>query len=103
MSNWPALGHGVAGVDHQVDQHLLDHADIGLDERRVAGITELQVNVLADDAFEHLGQVADRLRQVERLGLHDLLAAKGEQLPGQAGRAVGGGDDLFEALGRPRR
>ena len=29
-----AVGHGVAGVDGQVHQHLLDHAGVGVDQRR---------------------------------------------------------------------
>ena len=31
-----AVGHGVAGVDDQVDEHLLDHAGVGLDEAATA-------------------------------------------------------------------
>ena len=26
--NGPALGHGIAGIDDQIDENLLDHADV---------------------------------------------------------------------------
>ena len=98
-----AAGHGVAGVDGEVDEHLLDHAGIGLDEGQLGGVTALQVDVLADDPLEHLGQVRDHFVQHQRLGLHDLLAAEGEQLAGQVGRAFGGGRDLLQAFVGLRR
>ena len=44
----------------------------------------------AEQELEHFQQVADYLAQVERLGLHHVLAAEHEQLTGQAGSAVGG-------------
>ena len=59
--------------------------------------------VSPSSALEHLGQVADHLAQVERLGLHDVLAAEHEQLAGQAGGAFGGEVDRLggiEQLGR---
>ena len=64
---------------------------------------EFERDGLAEHALEHLGQVADHRAQVERLGLHHVLAAEHEQLAGQAGGAFGGEVDrlgAIEQLGR---
>ena len=50
-----AARHGVAGVDGEVEEHLLDHAGVRPDEGQRLGIAAFQVNVLADDPLEHLG------------------------------------------------
>ena len=90
----PAVGHGVPRVDHQVEQHLFQHARVGLDERQARRITAFQADILADDALEHLGQVRDQIIERHRLGLHLLFAAENEQLPGQVGGAFSGADDM---------
>ena len=83
-----ALRHRVARIDHQVEDHLLHHARVGLDMRQRRGVMALQVNILADDPVEHLGQVGDDVVQHQRLGLQHLFAAESQQLARQIGRPL---------------
>ena len=98
-----AFGHGVAGIDGQVHDDLLDHAGVRLHQGQFGRRIEFERDGLAEHALEHLGQVADHLAQVERLGLHDVLAAEHEQLPGQARGAFGGKVDRLGAIQQLRR
>jgi hypothetical protein len=94
-----ALRHRVAGVHHEVDDDLLDVALVGVDGGEAGGELAAEVNVLADELGEHLVQIAHDGVQVEHLGLHDLLAAEGEELAGEGGGALGGEGDLVERIG----
>ena len=47
-------------------------------------------DVLADEAAQHRLHAAHDLVQIDDAGLHDLLPAEGEELPGQGGGPVGG-------------
>ena len=58
----------------------------------------LQHNVLANDSFEHFGEIADDVVQVEGLKLNILFPSESEQLAGQIGGAFGGVGDLSETL-----
>ena len=49
-----AARHGVAGVDREVHDHLLQLAGIGEDGADVVAEAQAQLDVLADDALEHL-------------------------------------------------
>ena len=76
---------------------------VGLHQGQLRRRIEFERDGLAEQALEHLGQVADHFAQVERLGLHDVLAAEHQQLAGQAGGALGGEVDRLggiEQLGR---
>jgi hypothetical protein len=100
-----AVGHGVAGVDHQVHQHLLELAGIGVDPAEVGrGPHRTQLDVLAQQALEHRPQVGDDLIEVEHPRLQELAAAEREELAGQPGRALAGLLDLARdrrPAGRP--
>ena len=62
----PAAGHRVAGVDGQVDEHLLDLAGIGPDRRGAGRQVGDEVDVLADQAAQHLLDPGHGVVQVER-------------------------------------
>ena len=97
MVSLPPLGHGVAGVDHQVHDHLLDLARVGLDRAEARRGQERQLDVLADEPPEHLLDARPRCRSGSSgLRLQDLLPAEREELPGQVGRA------RSRAAGSPR-
>ena len=51
--------------------------------------------VLAQRAAEHLLHAAHHLVQVEHFGTEELLAGKGQELPGDVGGAGAGLDDLL--------
>ena len=90
-----AAGHSVPRVDRQVQEDLFHHASIGFDQRRLGKVIELQRDILAEDARQHFGHVADHFIEVQALGLHDLAAAEGEQLAGEGCGA------LADLLGGP--
>ena len=58
-----------------------------------------QGNVFADDSLQHFAQIRDDIIQINRLRMHHLLSAEGEQLAGQVGGPFAGGADLIEAFG----
>ena len=97
----PALRHGVAGVDRQVEQHLLDLARVGSHGAQALLQRRDELDVLADQPSQHLVRVAHDLVQVDDARLEHLLAAEGEELPRQVGRAMRGLVDLGQL--HPRR
>ena len=92
----PALGHRVAGVDGEVDEDLLQTRRIHLHEPRVTGRLGHQLDVLAQNAPQHLAEVAQH-----GVGIHgprrgDLVTGESEQLAGEPRGALGRGDHLHE-------
>ena len=85
----PAFGHGVARVDRQVEDHLLQHVDIGVDVRGPVFADDFKLHGLARCAPEHLRHAGDHFVEVEVAWLQDLFAAEREQLPGEICRAPG--------------
>ena len=63
-------------------------------------VIQLQRHVLAQQPAEHVGHVADDFVHVQPLGLDELAAAEGEQLPREAGGALGGLRDLLRGTRR---
>ena len=104
-----AAGHGVAGVDGEVHQHLLQLARIGHHRTQVTAGQDDQLDMLADGPDQHLLHPGNDLVQVENLRSHHLPAGESEQLVREAGRPFGGQLDLpdvaagrFPALGPVR-
>ena len=58
-----------------------------------------KLDLFAEDAAEHSGEVGDEPVQVQHTRPHDLAAAEGEELPREVGGALRGLLDLFERLG----
>ena len=98
-----AAGHRIRGVHHQVHHHLFHHRHVGADHRQFGGEIILQIDFLVQKQQEHLGQVADRLVQVQRLALHRLLPAEGQQLLRQRRRPLRRARHRVQALGLRRR
>ena len=76
---WPAaVRHGIAGVDGEIEQHLLDlvRVDADLAERRVDG--RLQEDVLTEDALQHPLDVSDHPAERDDTRLEHLLPAERE-------------------------
>ena len=91
-----AVGHRVAGVDGQVDQHLLELPGVDLDRQPLLAEVRLQGDSLAERPAQKVLEVGYDVAQVEHLGLDDLAAAEDQQLTGQRGRPFGGLLDLFD-------
>ena len=94
-----ALGdHRVAGVDREVDDHLLELARVGADRAEAAAMLDPELDRLAEQAVEQMRDLGDDVGQLEHLRAQRLLARESEQLPGQAGGAVGVGADLLDVV-----
>ena len=77
-----ALGHGVPGVDRQVQDDLFHLAGVSLDDRQHRFEIEKEFDVFTDEAAQHLFQITDDPVEIELLGLQHLLATEGQKLPG---------------------
>ena len=77
---------------------MFHHAGVGSHQRRVGVVLELQRDVFAQNAPQHAGHVADDFFHVQLPRLHHLAAAKGQELPSQAGGPFSG---LADLLGGP--
>ena len=93
-----AAGHGVAGVDHQVEEDLVQLAGIAPDAAEARLDLPGQPDVLADQAVEHDRHVGEQLRQVDHLRLDLLAPAEQEELPRQLRAAQGRAVDLLDGL-----
>jgi len=91
-----SLRHGVAGVDHQVHDDLLDLRGIGFHRARLRREHRFQLNVFADQALEHRIHRGDDVVEVQDLQPLFVSAAEGEQLVGERRRAMPRLFDLIE-------
>src|SRR5690349_24570124 len=88
-----ATGHGVARVDHDVKDDLLEMSLV--DHHGPAGAkVGNQFNVFADEARQNSGQLHQRLTGLEGHGPDDFFTAEGEQLAREAAGALGSVNDL---------
>jgi hypothetical protein len=72
--------HRLAGVDHEVHDHLVDLGRVSQRQTEVGRERLHQLDVLTDDPPEHLLDPCSNVVQIERHGLHHLLAAEGKEL-----------------------
>ncbi len=100
-----AVGHGVARVDDEIDDHLLELVEVGLDQPQVAAVDDVELDLLADQAAQQHLQFRQHVAELQRLRPQRLPAREGEQLPHQTRRAIGVLLDLHDVLegrvGRP--
>ena len=93
-----AVGHRVARVDGEVDDHLLDLAGVRLHRAEPGPECRAELDVLTDQAPQQLFQVRDEHVQVQHLGRQHLLATEGEQLAREVGGTPRGFADLFDVF-----
>ncbi len=79
----PTLRHGIAGVDREIDQHLIELR--GIDPHMPPRLLEFEGedDVPPEQAHEHRRDAAHRLVHRDDFGLQRLLAGESEQLPHQ--------------------
>ena len=91
-----AFGHGLAGVDGEVDDDLLDLDGIGVDGAQFIGGAEVEADILAEETGQDPDHVFEEEVEVEVSGLKYAAAAEGEQLRGEGGGAFCGLADFGE-------
>ena len=93
-----ASGHGVAGIDGEIQENLLDLPGVRLHAAERRGLHDDDLDVLADQAPQHLLRVGDDRAEIEDARLQDLPPAESEELPRQGRGPFGRPDDLAHAL-----
>ena len=95
-----AIGHGVARIDREIHDHLLELRDVDLDRPEIAPVHHLERDLLADQPAQQHVEIAEDLADVEHLRAQSLLAREGKELAHQARRPVGVLLDLDDVLER---
>src|SRR5882757_4586158 len=94
-----ARGHGVTGVDDEIDQRRLQFGDVDHDGPDVAIDVELKPDGAADAGVEHFANRVDPFGEINDLRIDALAPGKGQQLAGQRGAALCGRlDRRYRAL-----
>ena len=83
MVTRPAAGHGVARVDHEVHDDLLELTGVREHAARPSLRDDRELDVLPNQPPEHRLEALDDAREVEHARLEHLLAAEREELAGQ--------------------
>ncbi len=92
----------MAGVDDQVDDHLLDLTRVDLHLAEIRMELGRQEDVLAQQTPQHLFEPRDDGVDVHHLRLHGLAAGEGEELFGEGGRPLAGLLDARQVAGQER-
>ena len=95
-----AAGHGVAGIDRQIHDHLLELRNVDPHRPQIAAVHHLQRDLFADQPAQQHVEIGQHLAEIEHLRPHRLLAREGQQMPHQARRPVGILLDLHDVLER---
>ena len=83
-----AFGHGVAGVDDEIDQRGLELGDVHDDGADVPIDLEFQPDGAADAGVEHIADGVDLLGEIDDLRVDALAPGKGQQLAGERRAAL---------------
>src|SRR5437899_4761180 len=84
------IGHSIFGVDHQVHDDLFDLSSIGASVAHPGSQSCREFDVLANQRAQQALHIRNDGVQIHYLQFQQLLAAEGEQLPGQGSRPIGG-------------
>ena len=84
-----AVRHGIAGVDAEIEDDLVDHSRIGLDRGQVGGRPELDGHRFPEQSPDHRQESGDVRLQVHRVQIGHLPPAEGQQLPRNRCRPTG--------------
>lgn len=90
--------HGIAGVDAEIHDDLFDHVFVGVDGGEVIFFTELDADLFAKEGMEEVDEAEDDGAERKGFELGDLAAAVGEELAGEGGGALSGGNDFVGLL-----
>ncbi len=77
------LGHGVLCIHCEVQEDLLHHAPVGVQDGQPESRLKSDVNFFTRQAAQHPHQVLNQRVQVERFSVEDSATAENEELMGQ--------------------
>ena len=95
----PALRHGVARVDHQIQHRGLELMTVDVRLGQVGLQEHLDLDVFAQRTAQQPLQTVHELIEVDGPGLEGLLAGKGQQALRQVRRLLGCNQDVMQQLG----
>ena len=93
-----AVGHRLPGVDQQVQQHLLNLVAVDQGRRDRLEVLFDRDAVLVHLAFQQQQRVVDQFASDRSVPGRRAVAGHAQHGVGDRGGAVGGGEDLLEAL-----
>ena len=93
-----AVGHGVARVDREVHQHLVELAGIDVDDAVGVLQCQFQPDALAQAAAQQGCEIGDRLVYRDHARLEGLLRGEGQELAHQVRAASGAVEDQTDVL-----
>ena len=98
--NLAAFGHGIAGIDGQINQGLFEHGWIRQNGQRFVGEVAPDGDAFSQHRPEHVANIGGDDIKVLCFALHDLLTAESQHLADEFGRPLDAGGDLVEGLDR---
>jgi hypothetical protein len=96
-----AIGHGIAGVEAEVHENLLDLGGVGFDGLKIGG-DEFHFDVLVDDLVEETGEAVEGGIEIDGAGLKGLTASEGKEFASERSGAIGLLANTGKALGDDR-
>src|SRR5262249_40965924 len=85
----PAVRHGIAGIDCEIEQGELELTRVDLDGTAVVGNRDVDGDIVAERATEHILKLGKPLAEVDDSGGEHLPAREPEELTGEAFAAIG--------------
>ena len=76
--DFAAMRHGIAGVDHQIHQNLLNLGGVYFYRSQTRGQGCFEIYIFANHAAKHFVKIGDNLIEVYDLRFNNLFAAKGQ-------------------------
>jgi hypothetical protein len=83
-----AVRHGIAGIDHKVQQRQFELVRIHLCQRQTERKAGLDAHHGTDGPLQQIGHPFHKVRHIDRLGPEVLTAGKGQHALGQGGSAL---------------
>jgi len=92
----PPFGIRVTRIDDKVHDHLFQLPLVGANGRQCGVVAQPERDLFPDQTIEQMGQVRERLAQIDQLRAQCLFARIGQKLADQGGRTIRVLIDLHE-------
>ena len=100
-----AIRHGIARIDGEIDDHLLELVDVDLDQAEIAAMHDLELDLLAEQPAEQIAEIGDDIGERQDFRAQRLAARESQKLAHQIGGAIGVLLDVHDVgegrIGRP--